>query len=366
MKSRKGSTQESDENPLVSVNTALLPTATETISRIREILTKARHQALQTVDAIALRANWEIGREIVEEEQRGKGRAEYGAHLIVALSKNLTAEFGAGYKERNLAYMRQLYQVYPNLHALRAELSWTHYRLLLRVNTPEARAFYETEAVRAHWSTRELERQIHSSLYERYALSRDKEGVLRLASQGAEATIPEDILRDPFILEFTGLKHTDNFDEKTLEDAILDRLQDFLLELGTDFCFVGRQKRHLVEDEWYKVDLVFYHRLLRCFVLIDLKMGKITPQDVGQMLSYVGYYEQEETREGEGPPIGILLGADKNETAIRYTLTGNAQKVFAARYQLHLPSEDDLRKQVNHIREDFLLEQHLDEDSANE
>ena len=338
----------------------LLPSAVETFARIRDILTRARHQALQSVNAVMLQAYWEIGKEIVEEEQRGKARAEYGTRLIATLAEQLTAEFGAGYRARNLAYLRQFYQAYPILHALRSELTWTHYRLLLAVPKPEARQFYEVEAVRAHWSTRELDRQIHSALYERLALSRDQEGVLRLAQQGAEAANPADLLRDPFVMEFTGIRPQDAFRESDLETALMDRLQEFLLELGTDFFFVARQKRFLMDGEWAKVDLVFYHRTLRCFVLIDLKMKRVSAQDVGQMLSYVGYYAENETRQGENPPIGILLGAGKSDEAVKYALLGTTQQVFAARYQLHLPTEEQLLNELVRQRDALLLERRLD------
>ena len=310
-----------------------------------------------------IRAYWEVGQEIVLEEQRGQARAGYGTQLIATLAQKLSKELGTGHRVRNLAYMRDFYQTYTNLHALRAELSWTHYRLLLAVRNPEARRFYEVEAARAHWSTRELDRQIHSSLYERLALSRDQEGMLRLVQQGAEPAQPEDILRDPFVMEFTGLRPQDAFSESDLETALMDRLQDFLLELGTDFFFVARQKRLRIDNEWAKVDLVFYHRTLRCFVLIDLKMGKITSQDIGQMLAYVGYYADNELREGENPPIGILLGAGKSEEAVRYALMGTTQPIFAARYQLHLPTEEQLLQTLVQQRDDLLLARRFDEEA---
>lgn len=345
---------------------SLLPSANDALARIRQILTTARHQALQSVNITMVHAYWEVGREIVEEEQRGQVRSGYGSQLIANFAKRLTREFGTGHGARNLAYMREFYQAYPNLHALRANLSWTHYRLLLSVRKPDARRFYEVEAARANWSTRELDRQIHSSLFERLALSRDQEGKLRLVEQGAEAAQPEDLLRDPFVMEFTGLKPQDAFTESELETALMGRLQKFLLELGADFFFVARQKRLLIDNEWAKVDLVFYHRTLRCFVLIDLKMGKITSQDVGQMLAYVGYYAANEMREGENPPIGILLGAGKSEEAVRYALMGTTQAIFAARYQLYLPTEEQLLQALVRQRDSLLLEHHLGDDLLNE
>jgi predicted nuclease of restriction endonuclease-like (RecB) superfamily len=342
----------------------LSPSVAETLVRIREILTRARHQALQSVNVTMVQAYWEIGREIVEEEQRGKERADYGTRLIETLAARLTQEFGAGYRIRNLRYVRDFYLSYPIRHALRAELSWTHYRLLLSVEKPEARQFYEAESIRASWSTRELDRQIHSSLYERLALSRDAEGTLRLSEIRAEAATPDDIIRDPFVMEFTGLQSRDVFVESDLEAALMNRLQDFLLELGTDFFFVARQKRLLIDNEWAKVDMVFYHRTLRCFVLVDLKMGKIVPQDIGQMLSYVGYYAANEQREGENPPIGILLGAGKSEEAVQYALAGTTQQIFAARYQLHLPTEEELLQALVRQRDILLLERKLESENG--
>ncbi|HZG65885.1 MAG TPA: PDDEXK nuclease domain-containing protein, partial [Herpetosiphonaceae bacterium] len=333
--------------------------AAQTLQRIRDILARSRSQALQSVNAAMVQAYWHIGREIVEEEQRGSGRAGYGARLIETLARTLTADFGRGFTHTNLWYMRQFYLTYPNLHALRGELSWTHYRLLLKVDRPEARAFYEVEAVQSHWSTRELERQINSLLFERLALSRDKEGVLRLAEQGAQPYSPADLVRDPFVLEFTGLPERGLYPESELEEALMNRLQEFLLELGSDFFFVARQKRLTIDGEHYKLDLLFYHRSLRCFVLIDLKIGKLTYADIGQMLLYVGYYEAEETRDGEGPPVGIILCTDKSEAVVRYTLSGSAQQVFAARYQMHLPTEEELQRELVRERDAFLLEQQL-------
>lgn len=344
----------------------LSSSANDTLLRIRQILTAARHKALQSVNTTMVHAYWEVGREIYEEEQRDQGLVGSSTQLIANFASKLTGEFGKGLNRTNLFYIRQFYQTYPDVHALRGELSWTHYRLLLSVRNPEARRFYEIETVRARWSTRELDRQIHSSLYERLAISRDQEGMLRLIEQGAEAAQPEDLLRDPFVMEFTGLRPHDVFEESDLETALMDRLQDFLLELGTDFFFVARQKRLRIDNEWAKVDLVFYHRTLRCFVLIDLKMGKITSQDVGQMLSYVGYYATNEQRDGENPPIGLLLGAGKSEEAVRYALMGTTQSIFAARYQLYLPSEEQLLQALVQQRDDLLLGRRFAEESLSE
>lgn len=342
----------------------LLPSAAETIARIRDLLAAARRDALVAVNAAMVHAYWNVGREIVEEEQRGKHRADYGSRLIETLSAQLTVEFGEGFQARNLRFMREFYRAFPNWNAVRSELSWTHYRLLSRVANSEARQFYLLEAIAARWSTRELERQIASFLYERLAASRDQEGVRRLAAQGAEPFSPTDLLRDPYVLEFIGLPERGVWQESDLEQALIDRLQNFLLELGRDLFFVARQKRLTIDGDHFYIDLVFYHRTLRCFVLIDLKTGKLTQQDVGRMLLYTGYYEAEEMREGENPPIGILLCADKNEAVVRYTLSRSVQQVFAARYQLHLPTEEELRLEL--VRErDALLASPPDENELN-
>ena len=334
----------------------LLPSATATVARVREILERARRQALQAVNAEMVRAYWEIGREIVEEEQRGQARADYGARLIATLAARLTAEFGKGFDERNLRFMREVYRAFPNWNAVRSELSWTHYRMLARVPDAARRTFYIEECARARWSTRELERQIGSFLYERLAASRDAEGVLRLAREGAEAVSPEDLIRDPYVLEFTGLPEAGQWQEGDLEQALMDRLQQFLLEIGRDLFFVARQQRITIDGDHFYIDLVFYHRKLRCFVLIDLKTGKLTHQDIGQMLMYVGYYRAEMTDEGENPPVGIVLCADKNDAVARYTLSESTQKVFAARYQLYLPTEEQLQAELARQRDALLLE----------
>jgi len=324
----------------------LLPTTSETFARVRAVLVEARRTALSAINTAMVQAYWNVGREIVEEEQRGSHRADYGARLLEILATQLTAEFGKGFDASNLRAMRLVYLVFPIQDALRPELSWTHYRQLCRVTNQEARQFYLTEAIASRWSTRELERQIHSFLYERIAASRDQEGVRRLAEQGAEPFAPQDLLRDPFVLEFTGLPERGQWQESDLEQALMDRLQNFLLELGRDLYLVARQKRITIDGDHFYIDLVFYHRLLRCFVLIDLKTGRLTQEDVGQMLLYVGYYEAEETRPDENPPVGILLGTGKNEAVVRYTLGERAKQVFAARYQLHLPTEEELALEI--------------------
>lgn len=385
-------TQESSVQPQRGNHTSrddsmtLSTSASGCLARICEILGTARRRALQTIDLQMIHAYWHIGREIVEEEQRGDQRAEYGRHLIEQISARLSSEFGRGFSETNIKYIRQFYLTYTDRVEIRhslsdesrllpqqrtlpgvltqpcrtflPELSWTHYRILLRVNDDSARLFYEAECAKARWSVKELERQIASLLFERLARSRDKEGVLALARQGHEVSRPEDLLKDPYILEFTGLPEAARWQESDLENALIDRLQQFLLELGRDLYFVARQKRLTIDGDHFYIDLVFYHRALRSFLLIDLKAGRLTQQDIGQMLLYTGYFEAHEKRHDENPPIGLILCTDKNDAVVRYTLSQSVQQVFASRYQFHLPTEDELRTELRRERED-LEREHL-------
>lgn len=318
--------------------------------RIRTILAEARRRAFQAINSAMVVAYWEIGRTIVEEEQQGQERAEYGSRLLVDLSRRLRNDFGKGFDRSNLQQMRAFYLAYPICDALRHELSWTHYRLLIRVAKPEARSFYENEAVNARWSTRELERQIHSLLFERLALSRDKEGVLALAQKGHEIQGPADLVKDPYVLEFTGLPMHRRYIEFDLETALLDKLQEFLLELGKGFAFMARQQRITLAGKHYFIDLVLYNRLTRCFVLIDLNVGELTHEDLGQMQMYVNYYQRELTAADENPPIGIVLCTDKNEAVVRYTLPEGNTQIFASRYKLYLPTEEELAAEVQRER----------------
>jgi predicted nuclease of restriction endonuclease-like (RecB) superfamily len=323
----------------------------EAYRRVRDVLVEARTRAWQAVNSAMVVAYWQIGQIIVEEEQKGVARAGYGERLLQRLAQRLGEEFGKGFDQYNLAKMRAFYLAYQILDALRPELSWTHYRILLRVEKPEARAFYEVEAVNSRWSTRELERQIHSLLFERLALSRDKEGVRALAEKGHEIHQPSDLVKDPYVLEFTGIPQPDRFLEKDLESALIDKLQQFLLELGKGFAFMGRQQRVTLEGTHFFIDLIFYNRLARCFVLIDLKVGALTHQDLGQMQMYVNYYQREMTVEGENPPIGIVLCADKNEAVVRYTLPEGSMQIFASRYKLYLPTEEELARELQRERQ---------------
>lgn len=329
--------------------------------RIKSILTEARNRAWQAVNAAMVAAYWEIGRIIVEVEQAGQERADYGKQVIAGFAERLKADFGKGFDRSNLFHMRAFYLAYPIVDALRRELSWTHYRLLLRVDKPEARSFYEAESVNARWSTRELERQIHSMLFERLALSRDKDGVMALARKGHEVQQPGDLVKDPYVLEFAGLRQDEHFRESDLEQALIEKLQQFLLELGKGFAFMARQQRITLDGRHFFIDLVFYNRLTRCFVLIDLKVGDLTHQDLGQMQMYVNYYGRELTNPDENPPLGIVLCTDKSDAVVRYTLPEGNTQIFASRYKLYLPSEEELAAEVQRERRAIELTQGLTE-----
>jgi predicted nuclease of restriction endonuclease-like (RecB) superfamily len=327
----------------------------ELAGRITAIIETTRNRVQSVVDCEMVRAYWEIGREIVEDEQKGERRAEYGKALIQNLAIELTQRHGKGFTESNLLAMRRFYLSFPIQHALRAELSWTHYRQLLKIEEPQKRSFYEVECANSSWSTRELERQMNSMLFERLALSLDKEGVMALSREGQILREPSDMVKDPYVLEFLGLPQSNLLYEKELESALLEHLQKFLLELGKGFSFVARQKRITLDGDHFFIDLVFYNYILKCFVLIDLKIGKLTHQDLGQMQMYVNYYTREMMNEGDNPPIGILLCETKSNAVVRYTLPEGDQQIFASRYKLYLPTEDELRTEL--IRDRKLIEQ---------
>ncbi|MDP2970970.1 MAG: PDDEXK nuclease domain-containing protein [Deltaproteobacteria bacterium] len=363
--------------------------------RIRQILESARSSVARTVNTTQVVANWLIGREIVEEEQKGKRRAEYAEQLLLDLSARLTAEYGRGYSVDNLEFFRRFFLEYNSLlgseksdalrristttdisdavrrksmesitvlssqkqHAPRGEswqpgqlhlnLSWTHYRTLLRVEKTGARAFYEIEAIRNNWSARELERQINSLLFERLALSKNKKGLMRLATKGQVIQRPGDVFKDPVVMEFLGLPASPKLVESHLEEALINNLQAFLLELGKGFAFMSRQERITLDGDHFYIDLVFYHTILKCFVLIDLKVGKLTHQDLGQLQLYVNYYDRERWTKGDNPALGLILCTDKNDAVVRYTLGPDQQKkIFASRYKLYLPTEAELQAEL--------------------
>lgn len=316
------------------------------LSDIRDIIAQARERVARSINHELTVAYWHIGRRIVKEEQQGRERADYGKYLVKELSSTLATEFGSGFSAPNLWFMRQFYLTFPILYAVSRELTWTHYRALIRLDDPSKRDFYIAETTKNGWSVRQMERQINSLLYERLLLSQDKESVLAVAKGEAQPTLPHQIIKDPTVLEFLGLKPQASYYEKDLEGAIIAHLQEFLLELGNGFSFVARQKRLILDGDEFKIDIVFYNRLLQCFVLFDIKIDKITHQDLGQLQMYVNYYDRDVKAAHENPTIGVLLCADKNDLVVRYSLPKDNQQVFASKYQLHLPSEQQLLAEV--------------------
>lgn len=326
-------------------------------SRVREILETARSSAYRAVNVAMVQAYWHIGREIVEEEQKGKVKAGYGEYLLKDLSQRLTKDFGKGFDYSNVKNMRQFYLIFPIGDALRSQLSWTHYRLLMRVEKESARNFYIEECITGNWSTRQLERQINSFYYERLLSSREKKPVKKEIQKLEPSLKPEDIIKDPYVLEFLNVKENIRFLEKDLESALIGKLQDFLLELGKGFSFVSRQQRISACGDNFYIDLVFYNYLLKCFVLIDLKIGKLTHQDIGQMDFYVRYYENELRAETDNPTIGIILCSEKNETVVKYSVLNKNKRLFASKYKLYLPTEKELKEELE--REKRMLEMEL-------
>ena len=316
----------------------------------RHIIENARVNAVRSVDFCRVQMYWKLGERIFKEEQHGQERADYGAYVIRNLAAHLEAEYGSGFSERQLKFCRQFYKLYPIGNALRSQLNWSQYRMLIQIADEEKRKYYELEAVNNGWTGRELERQIDSQLYERLLLSNDKETVLAVARRERIPETPEEIIKDPMVLEFLGLERKASYYEKDLESAIIGHIADFLLEFGKGFSFVARQKRILLEDDEYFIDLVFYNRLLRAFVLVELKTGKLTHQDLGQLQMYVNYYDREEKLPDENPTIGILLCARKNDTTVKMTLPQDNSTIFASQYQFYLPSADQFAREVDAVK----------------
>jgi len=350
--------------------------------QVAELLQYARRQVLRTVNSTMTYTYFEIGRMIVEEEQNGKDRAAYGKQVLKGLSEQLTSEFGKGFSVRNLEFIRKFYLIYSNsstltriteiqsLLALNAEdektkspisffedrksqslisffkLTWTHYLFLMRIDDEKERSFYEIETEKYNWSVRELKRQYNSALYTRLALSRDKEGILKLSEEGQIVEKPKDLIKDPYILEFLGLPELHHYSESQLEQEIINKLEHFLLELGHGFAFVARQQRISFDDKHFYIDLVFYNRVLRSFVIIDLKIGDLKHQDLGQMQMYVNYYDREMRLEGENKTIGLVLCQNKSDFVVEYTLPENNEQIFASKYKTILPSKEDLIKLI--------------------
>lgn len=321
--------------------------------RIAKLLTEARNSVVKTINKTMVYTYFEIGRTIVEEEQNGNIRAEYGKQVMIELSKKLTEEFGKGFSRRNLEQMRQFYLTYSKTQTVSAEfnLSWSHYLKLMRIDNENERKFYEIESFENNWSLRELQRQYDSALYERLALSRDKQGIKELSEKGQIIQTAKDSLKDPYILEFIGLPESNKYSESKLEQEIIDKLEQFLLELGKGYTFVGRQVRITFDDKHFRIDLVFYNRILQSFVLIDLKIGEITHQDLGQMQMYVNYYDRYVKLDTENKTIGIILCKSKNDTLVEITLPENNEQIFASKYETILPSKERL-KQLMENRDD--------------
>ena len=318
-------------------------------NEVREIIASARQGAVRSVDFSRVQMYWNIGKRILETEQGGKERAEYGSYLLKNLAKRLEPEYGSGFSVRQLERSRQFYKMDPIATALRTQFNWTQYKLLLAISDDYKREYYELEAVNNAWTSRELERQINSQLYERLLLSNDKESVLAIARKERIPQQPQEIIKDPMILEFLGLERKASYYEKDLEQALITHLQKFLLELGNGFTFVARQKRILIEDDEFFADLVFYNRLLRCFVVIELKTEKLTHQDLGQLQMYVNYYDRVEKTEDENPTIGILLCTAKNDTVVKMSLPEDNSSILASKYQLYLPTQDQLKTEVESL-----------------
>ena len=326
------------------------------LNDVREIISAARSQAVRSVDSCRVQMYWHIGRRIFEEEQLGKDRADYGTYLIKNLAKQLEPEYGSGFSVRQLEMCRQFYRLYPIANALRSQLNWTQYRMLIQIEDPDKRLYYELESVNNNWTARETERQINSQLYERLLLSNDKDAVLAVARKERIPQSPLEIIKDPMYLEFLGLEREAAYYEKDFESAIITHLQHFLLELGQGFTFVARQKRILLEDDEFFADLVFYNRLLRCFVVIELKTGKLTHQDLGQLQMYVNYYDRVEKTAEENPTIGILLCTDKNDTVVRMALPEDNRTILASEYKLYLPTQTQLIDEVNSVLKSYNAE----------
>jgi len=325
----------------------------EIIQEIIFIITNAKEKAIRSVDSERVKMYWQIGRVILDEEQQGKERAGYGEFLIKSLAHSLQPQFGSGFSIRQLEMFRQFYRTFPNTNALRSQFNWTHYRTLIRINSDEKREFYLAESEKNNWTARQLERQVNSQLFERLLLSNDVQSVLAVAREEKHPSEATEIIKDPMVLEFLGLRRESSYYEKDLETAIITHLQDFLLELGNGFSFVARQKRiHLDGDDFY-IDLVFYNRLLQCFLIIEIKTIKLTHEDIGQLQMYVNYYDRYEKQDFENSTIGILLCADKNDAVVKITLPENNKTIFASKYQLYLPTEqqliDEVKKEIEKL-----------------
>ena len=327
---------------------------------ISSVITEARNNVYRTANSEMVKAYWSIGKLIVEEEQKGNSKAEYGTGLLKELAEKLTKEHGKSFSDRNLRHIRQFYTVFEKWNAVRSELSWTHYRLLLKLEDEKARAFYINEAIECSWSTRTLNRQIGNLYYQRMIMSKDKEIVKQEATEKQVDLKPTDIIKAPYVLDFLDLNDNTNFRESELEQAIIDRLQDFILELGKGFAFVGRQYRLSTDTgKHFYADLVFYNYILKCFLVIDLKAEPLTHQDIGQMDMYVRYFEDKIRQENDNPTIGLILCTEKDNTIVKYSLLNESKHIFASKYLTYLPTEEELQKEIERERREIELEKKL-------
>ena len=317
------------------------------LESINQSLLHGREQIASAVSQTILRTYWEIGRNIVEFEQQGQAKADYGSELLKQLSRDLTARHGTGFSKSNVFSMRRIYLLYPKFQTLSGILTWSHYVELLKLDDPLERSFYEHACVQEHWGVRELKRQMKSMLFQRIALSTNKEAVIRMSQEGQIVEQPQDILRDPYVFEFTGLPQLPVYKEGDLEKALVSNLSQFLLELGKGFAYIGRQQRMTIAGRTYTVDLVFYHRILKCFVLIDLKRGEIQHEDIGQMNFYLNYYREEMNTPGDTEPIGIILGSYRDRLVMKYALQNITNQVFVSQYQLYLPDREQLEAEFH-------------------
>lgn len=316
---------------------------------VKKILADARQRAYTAVNFTMVESYWQIGQQIVEYEQHGEARAGYGRGLLKELADRLSTEFGKGFDESNLRYMRLFYRCFPNCDTLRHELTWSHYRRLISVENEQARLWYMNEAADGVWSTRQMDRQISTLYYERLLASREKAPVVAEAKEKMRKVKPEHFIHDPFVLEFLDLKDYPSIHESDIEQALIDHLQQFLLELGRGFCFVARQKRMRYDDDDFYVDLVFYHSILKCHVLIDLKLGKLTHEDVGQMDSYIRMYDALYKNQDDNPTLGIILCSQKSEAIVKYSVLNEGKQIFASRYKLYLPTEEEFKNMLESI-----------------
>jgi len=314
---------------------------------IKNLISSSQESAIRSVDTIRVKLYWSIGKRIFEELQGGEDRAQYGKAIIKNLSNELEPVYGSGYSYRQLYLFVQFFKTFPKVNTLRSQLNWSQYKLLIRIDNDDKREFYVHESTKNNWSSRELERQINSSLFERLLLSSDKKSVLEVAKNEKLPSSANEIIKDPIVLEFLGLEKKASYYEKDLEGAIISNLQEFLLELGNGFSFVSRQKRIHIDGDDFFVDLVFYNRLLQCFVIFEIKTQKLTHQDIGQLQMYVNYFDRVEKQDFENPTIGVLLCADKNDTVVKFSLPEDNKTILASKYKLYLPSEEELIQELH-------------------